>query len=427
MSNLPSDVPQSHCPSETGSVIATPSIDLIRATNLTSGFSRRSFMRFAAAASAAGAMPIFSEARLAAQARHVPKVHVAGGVYIDANENPMGPSPQACLACEEIARNGGRYQMDLQVKLAKYFAAQEGLKDEYVYPYAGSSEPLHYTVLGFTGPAKSFVTADPGYEAGIMASKISGATVVKVPLRADHSHDVKAMLAQGGPDVGVFYVCNPNNPTGTTTKREDIEYLVANKPKGSIVLIDEAYIHLSDAAPCTDMAAADKDVVILRTFSKVYGMAGLRCGFAIARPDLLAKVQSFGGWNSMPVTAVAAAQVSLEDKNLVPQRKKIIADIRNETFAWLSANNYQFIPSETNCFMVQTNRPGVGVKDAMAAKNVYIGRVWPVMPTWVRVTVGTKPEMEQFQATFKEVMNSPVMASYKAPDLFDEMPGRFLS
>ena len=394
-----------------------------------SGLSRRSFMRFAAAASAAGAIPglsIMTEPRLAAQNRRVPKVHVPGGVYIDANENPMGPAPSACLACEDIVKNGGRYQMELQVDLVKYFASPEGLRPEYVAVFAGSSEPLHYTVLGFTGPDKSFVTADPGYEAGIMASKISGAKVIKVPLKTDHSHDVKAMLAQA-PDAGVFYVCNPNNPTGTTTSRADIEYLLANKPKGSILLIDEAYIHLSDAQPCVDMVAADKDVVILRTFSKIYGMAGLRCGFAIARPDLLARVVSFNGWNSMPVTSVAAAKASLMDKDLIPTRKKTIADIRTNTFTWLAANNYEFIPSVSNCFMVNTNRPGKSVQDAMAAKNVYVGRVWPVMPTWVRVTVGTKPEMEQFQAVFKEVMDSPVTANLSLPEWTEEMPGRFLS
>jgi len=383
-------------------------------------------MRFAAAASTVGAIPIFTEARLAAQARRVPKVHVPGGVYIDANENPMGPSPNACLACEDIVKSGGRYQMDLQMDLLKYFAAQEGLKPEYAFPYAGSSEPLHYAVLGFTGPDKSFVTADPGYEAGMMAAAISGAKVVKVPLKADHSHDVKAMLAQGQ-DAGVFYICNPNNPTGTTTPRADIEYLLENKPKGSILLIDEAYIHLSDAPPCVDMVAADKDVIVLRTFSKIYGMAGLRCGFAIARPDLLKKVMSFGGWNSMPVTSVTAAKVSLMDKDLVPQRKKIIADIRTETFEWLTANNYEFIPSVSNCFMVNTKRPGKSVQEAMAAKNVFIGRVWPVMPTWVRVTVGTKPEMDTFQVAFKEVMNAPVTASLEAPAIEENLPMRFLS
>jgi histidinol-phosphate aminotransferase len=415
MSDRPSAIEPSSCPAET----VSPA----------SGLSRRSFMRFAAAASAVGAIPgisVVTEAHLSAQTRRVPKIHVPGGVYIDANENPMGPSPSACIACEDMAKNGGRYQMDIQVDLIKYFAAQEGLKPEYVFPYAGSSEPLHYAVLGFTGPNKSFVTADPGYEAGMMAAKISGAKVVKVPLKADHSHDVKAMLAQA-PDAGVFYVCNPNNPTGTTTPRADIEYLLANKPKGSILLIDEAYIHLSDAQPCVDMVAADKDVIVLRTFSKIYGMAGLRCGFAIARPDLLAKVQSFGGWNSMPVTAVAAAKASLSDPTLVPERKKTIADIRNETFAWLSANNYEFIPSVSNCFMVNTNRPGKSVQEAMAAKNVYIGRVWPIMPTWVRITVGTKPEMEKFQVAFKEVMDSPVTASLSRPEIFVDAALRFLS
>jgi histidinol-phosphate aminotransferase len=413
-----SELSTSCCPSETESAILNPA------------FSRRSFLRFASAASAVAAIPgisIVTESHLAAQARRVPKVHVAGGVYIDANENPMGPAPNACIACEDIVKNGGRYQMDLQVDLVKYFAAQESLKPEYVAVFAGSSEPLHYTVLGFTGPDKSFVTADPGYEAGIMASKISGAKVVKVPLKSDYSHDVKAMLA-AAPDAGVFYICNPNNPTGTTTPRADIEYLLANKPKGSILLIDEAYIHLSDAQPCVDMVAADKDVVILRTFSKIYGMAGLRCGFAIAKPELLGKVLSYNGWNSMPVTSVTAAKASLMDKNLIPERKKTIADIRTETFAWLSANNYEFIPSVSNCFMVNTKRPGKSVQDAMAAKNVYIGRVWPVMPTWVRVTVGTKPEMETFQVAFKEVMSEPAMASYEGPELIEELSvGRFLS
>ena len=175
------------------------------------------------------------------------------------------------------------------------------------------------------------------------------------------------------------------------------------------------------------MVAADKDVIILRTFSKIYGMAGLRCGFAIAKPELLTKVVNFNGWNSMPVTSVTAAKASLMDKNLIPERKKTIADIRTETFTWLSANNYEFIPSVSNCFMVNTKRPGKSVQDAMAAKNVYIGRVWPVMPTWVRVTVGTKSDMQAFQVAFKQVMDAPVVASLSAPEIFEDMPGRFIS
>jgi histidinol-phosphate aminotransferase len=211
------------------------------------------------------------------------------------------------------------------------------------------------------------------------------------------------MLA-AGPDAGLFYVCTPNNPTGTLTSHSDIEFLVAHKPKGSIVLVDEAYIHFADASSAIDLVKADQDVVVLRTFSKVYGMAGLRCGFAIARPDLLEKVGAFAGWSPMPITALAAAMASLKEPQLVPERKHINATIREETFQWLSRNGNSFIPSQSNCFMLDTKRPAKDAIAAMAAQNVFVGRVWPVWPTHVRVTVGTQPEMERFQMAFDRMM-----------------------
>ena len=387
----------------------------VEATNL-SGLSRRSFFRLAAAASAVATVPILTEAHLAhAQRRkfnYVPPPHDA--VRIDANENPLGPCSGACASISSLIPEGGRYDYDLTEKFVNTFCSVEGLKTEYVLPYAGSSEPLHYTVLAFTSKEKPYVTADPGYEAGMRAATLNGAKVIKVPLTATHAHDAKAMAA-ADPNAGVIYVCNPNNPTGTTTPRADIEYLLANKPKGSILLIDEAYIHFSNGTPSLDLVRADKDVIVLRTFSKVYGMAGVRCGVAIGRPDLLDKIQYFG-MNSMPIMAVAAATASLQDKDIVPQRKKINADIRNETFEWLSANNFSFIPSETNCFMLQTNRPGHEVMAAMAKQGVYIGRVWPIMPTYVRITVGTHSDMQKFQAAFKQVMSSST-AGLRLPEL----------
>jgi histidinol-phosphate aminotransferase len=120
--------------------------------------------------------------------------------------------------------------------------------------------------------------------------------------------------------------------------------------------------------------------------------------------------------NSMPIMAVAAATSSLEDKDIVPQRKKINADIRTETFEWLTANNCSFIPSQTNCFMVDTKRPGHEVMAAMAKRGVYIGRVWPVMPTYVRITVGTHTEMQKFQVAYKEVMSTST-AGLTMPEL----------
>jgi histidinol-phosphate aminotransferase len=143
---------------------------------------------------------------------------------------------------------------------------------------------------------------------------------------------------------------------------------------------------------------------VLRTFSKVYGMAGLRCGFIVARPELTEKAMQRGGWNFMPVTAVVAATASLKDPQLIPERRRINLSIRQQTFQWLDRNGYSYIPSEANCFLLDTKRPGQQVRDAMAKENVLIGRVWPVMPTWVRITVGTQDEMERFQAAFQRVM-----------------------
>jgi histidinol-phosphate aminotransferase len=322
---------------------------------------------------------------------------------IDSNENPLGPSQPARDAVSAIIPQGGRYLDNLTDDLVHTFAQLEGLNPDYIHAFPGSSPPLRFAVVAFTSPRKSYVTADPGYEAGMHAAAAAEARVVKVPLTKTYAHDVKAMLA-AAPDAGLFYICSPNNPTGTLTPHSDVEYLVENKPKGSIVMVDEAYIHFCDAPSTLDLVKAGKDVVVLRTFSKTYGMAGLRCGFAIARPDLLDKIMDRAGWNFMPITALVAASASLKDPRLVPERKRINATIRQETFQWLERNAYSYIPSESNCFLLDTKRPGKQVIDAMAQQNVFIGRIWPVMPTCVRITVGTHDEMEQFQAAFQRVM-----------------------
>ncbi|WP_263373262.1 pyridoxal phosphate-dependent aminotransferase [Granulicella aggregans] len=398
----------------------------MNSSRFNSGVSRRSFMRFAGAAAAA--MPIFTEAHFAQAAMQAaatagkaapakPRRRMTfpeGAVLINANENPLGPCKAACEAIAAIAHKGGRYDIDGETaKLTTTFAQQNGLKEDYISVYAGSSEPLHFTTLAFTSPTAGFVTGDPSYEAGMRAAQISGAKISKVPLTSTYAHDVKAMVA-ADPNAGVIYICNPNNPTGTLTSREDIAWAVANKPKGAIVLVDEAYIHLSDSPSVLDMVAADKDVIVLRTFSKVYGMAGIRCGFAVGRPDLLKKLEAYGQ-NAMPITGSAAANVSLLDAELVPTRKKIIGDIRNDTFDFLAKNNYKFIPSQSNCFMIDTGRNGKSVIAEMQAKNVFIGRTWPIWPNMVRVTVGSPDDMAKFKVAFKEVMDKPATAALHNP------------
>jgi len=381
-----------------------------------SGFSRRTFFRFAAGASALASMPILTEAHLALAQR--PKFADPNkGIHIDANENPLGPSEAARKAIIEIVPRGGRYLMEMEEDLTSTFAKIEGLDPESVMAFSGSSEPLHWTVLTFTNKSKPLVVADPGYEAPTWAAQIAGAQVIKVPLadpKGAASHDIKAMLAAAS-TTGVIYICNPNNPTGTCTARADIEYAVANAPKDTILLIDEAYIHLCDAPRSLDYVKEGKNVIVLRTFSKLYGMAGLRMGFAIGRPDLLKQISVHGGFNALPVTALAAAKTSILEADLVTTRKKIIGDIRADNLAWLKSQGYACTPSESNCFMLDVRRPGKQVLAAMAAKEIYIGRIWPAWPTQVRITVGTHDEMLAFRKAFTEVMSSSTAGLVPAP------------
>jgi histidinol-phosphate aminotransferase len=383
--------------------------------------SRRSFLRTASATLAVA--PILSEAHFARAAALndsiVPEFNPKG-VYIDSNENPLGPCEAARKAVIDIVPNGGRYAPPLYGDLIKLYAEQMGVSASHVALFDGSSAPLAFAVLAFTSPTRSLVTAEPTYEAAGESAKANNAPIHTVPLAKDYSHDVKAMLA-ADPHPGVIYICNPNNPTGTITSKEQINYAVEHMPNGAVLLIDEAYIHLSDAESAIDLVKVGKDVIILRTFSKIYGMAGLRCGFAIGRPDLLKKLDNYG-MNPMPITGMIAAQASLLDTELVPKRKKIIADVRNDTFAWLTKNNYSFIPSQSNCFMIDVKRPGVQVRQAMAKDGVYIGRSWPSWPNHVRISVGLPAEMEAFKTSFKKAMDAPAMVFNETPSISLRLP-----
>jgi histidinol-phosphate aminotransferase len=259
------------------------------------------------------------------------------------------------------------------------------------------------------GPDKPLVYADPSYEQGPRAADTMKAPKFPVKLTADYKHDVKAMLA-AHPSPGAYYIVNPNNPTGTMTPKADIVWLIKNKPKGSVVIVDEAYHHFSNDESVIDQVAADQDVIVLRTFSKIYGMAGIRAGFAVARPDLLAKFADVAAparsLASISITSAAGARASLQDKDLVALRRKINTDTRNDTLEFLTKKGYKIVPgSQANMFMVDVQRPGTDFKNSMLKENVAIGRSWPAMPNYVRVTVGTPDEMKKFQTAFVKCMD----------------------
>ncbi|MGA1368058.1 MAG: pyridoxal phosphate-dependent aminotransferase [Blastocatellia bacterium] len=364
--------------------------------------SRRDFGRMAALLSAGAMLPFYNETTLAQLSKLGPLPPDA--VKINANENPLGPCVEAIDAISKFVAKGGRYLYEETDVFSRTLAEQEGLDPEYVLPFPGSSDPLHRAVLAYCSKEKPFIVADPGYEAGSRAAQFIGAKVVKVPLTATHAHDLRAMVkAAHERKAGLIYICNPNNPTGTITPREEIEWAVANKPEETLILLDEAYIHLSDEPLASDLVAMDKDVIILRTFSKLYGMAGLRAGCAIGRPDLISRLKNYGA-GALPLTGMVAATASLKVKNLVPERRKLIREIREETFSFLSKNGIGFVPSVSNCFMLDAKMPARRLVTALQKEKVYIGRVWPAWPTHARVTIGTRDEMAKFKTALAKVM-----------------------
>jgi len=432
-----------------------------------SGLSRRSFMRTLGAASvAATSLPAFAALQQApaAGARRGGQAQGqgAGGgdfgdmtndplmVKISSNENPLGPSDLARAAIAKVGNEGGRYNQQYKSETVTVFSQQFGLKlpagggmgggrrqaapgaagatapsaaemtarqSGYVSFFPGSGGPLDLALISNISPDKPLVMADPSYEQGERAAALMKAPLFRVPLTKTGAHDVKAMVA-AHPAPGAYYIVNPNNPTGTMTPKADIVWLVNNKPAGSVVIVDEAYFHFSPDETSIDLVAADKDIIVMRTFSKVYGMAGLRAGFLIAKPELQAKLGKIGpgvspnGSGVVSITTAAACTASISDPTLIPARRKINADIRANVLEWMDKSGYKYYPgSQANFFMADVKRPGREFSTLMRAEHVAIGRTWPSMPNYVRVTVGTQEEMDKFKVAFKKSYETAPLAA----------------
>ncbi|WP_434027767.1 pyridoxal phosphate-dependent aminotransferase [[Pseudomonas] boreopolis] len=363
--------------------------------------SRRSFLQLASSGLAVSALGAGEAAARATRMPAIAPAPAAGPVYLNFNECPLGPAPAAQDAATRIVARSGRYLFDMARELAGQMAEIERLPADHLALYPGSSDPLNRCGALFTSAKAGVVVADPTFEAVAEVAAAQGAPVHRVPLRADGAHDVRAM-AGAARDAGLIYLCNPNNPTGSITPRADIEWLLANKPASAVLLVDEAYIHYSEEASVAPLVRERQDLVVLRTFSKLYGMAGLRLGAAMAAPVLLERLERLGG-NPLAVTAMAAGMASLRDPQLVPQRRAENARIRQATIAWLEEQGYACLPSQSNCFMVDVKRDGKAFAQAMQRQGVLVGRSWPVWPECVRITVGTEAEMLRFREAFLAV------------------------
>lgn len=372
---------------------------------LVRGYSRRQLLRIAAVFSSVGVAA--SMGRPAWASGGIPDPPPEAKTRIGANECWTGPMAPGQAAAAAIISASNRYApMDQRGDFIRAVSQVEGVPADYVAPWPGSSDPLSRAVVTFCSPTKALVTADPTFELAGRTADWLGAPVKRVPLKPDYSHDVKAMLA-ADPSPGLYYICTPNNPTGTITPLADIEWLVANKPAGSMVLVDEAYTHFAGVPTASYMAKANKDVIVMRTFSKIFGMAGMRMGYVMTRPDIITKLMRYdGGMQSgaLPLPSLACATASLTAADLIVARRKEMQAARGMTLEHLKKRKLKVISGDANMFMVDwKTKPAKDMQAAFRTQSVEIGRSWPIWPTVSRVTVGSMEDMTAFCAALDKV------------------------
>jgi histidinol-phosphate aminotransferase len=332
----------------------------------------------------------------------------AGGnvVRLSANENPYGPSPKAFQAITDSFGLACRYPDEHNNVLIEQLAKLNGVNHDQILLGDGSSEILKLCAETFTGKTRgTLVAADPTFEPILQQAGLNGAEVVKVPLTASFAHDLAKMLAAA--KRGLIYVCNPNNPTASVTPKNELADFIGKAPRETMILVDEAYFHYADSPDYESVIPLVKDhpnLIVSRTFSKIYGMAGLRCGYCVTQKETLDQLRAHQMWDSVNIMALAAASASLDDPDQVPNGQRLNSEAKAFTIGELDKLGYKTIPSQANFIMFGCKRPVAPLIQALKQRNVQVGRLFPALPNYMRLTIGKKSEMETFLGTFKEVM-----------------------
>ena len=364
--------------------------------------SRRRFAQLlGAGAACAVARPRFSLARTPGAGSAA-----AGIVRLSSNENPYGPSQAALQAMTDSFKLACRYPDENNDVLIEALAKLNGVANEQILLGDGSGEILQLCAEVFTGPKQGkLVAADPTFEAILKHASGNGAEVVKVPLTSSYAHDLPKMRAAA--KAGLVYICNPNNPTASITPKNELRDFITKAPRDTMVLVDEAYFHYADSAEYESVIPLIKDhpnLIVARTFSKIYGMAGLRCGSSLAQKETTARMRARQAFDSVNVMALAAAATSLQDEEQVTNGRRLNSEARAYTLSELDSLGYKSIPSQANFIMVDVKKPVVPLIAAMKQRNVQVGRLFPALPNHMRVTIGKREEMEAFVGAFREVM-----------------------
>ncbi|MBZ5524015.1 MAG: aminotransferase class I/II-fold pyridoxal phosphate-dependent enzyme [Acidobacteriia bacterium] len=320
-------------------------------------------------------------------------------IRFDRNENPYGPPESAMAAMRENLGRANRYP-DVGRALEAKIAAFHKVKPEQVLLGCGSSEILRMTADAFLHPGRKLVTATPSFPLLDFYARDNGAEVVDVPLTGDRAHDLKAMLARCDGSTGLVHICNPNNPTGTLTVRQEIEDFLRKLPPSIPVIIDEAYHHyVSPSAPYAsfiDRPIGDSRVIVARTFSKIYALAGLRIGYAVASAEMAEKIGASWLQFSVNALAIQAAMAALEDIEHLQRNAAANAEQRQEFLKQAKARGMNTIESQTNFALLQVDR---SIDDIMAhfrKSNLLVGPHFPGIDGFLRVSFGRPEEMVAF-------------------------------
>jgi len=334
---------------------------------------------------------------------HVPAT--SGVVRLSSNENPYGPSPKALKAMNDVFNLACRYPDEHNDLLIDAIAKLNTVNHDQVLLGDGSSEILQLCADTFTGPGRgNLVAADPTFEAILNNAAINGAEVMKVPLTPTFGHDLAKMTTAA--KQGLIYVCNPNNPTASITPKSEVREFISKAPRETMILVDEAYFHYADSPDYDSVIPLIKDhpnLIVARTFSKIYGMAGLRCGYCVGQKETIGRMRPHQMWDSVNIMALAAAIANLNDPDQVSNGRRLTSEAKTFVITELDKMGYKQIPSQANFIMFDLKRPVVPLIKALKEHNVHVGRLFPALPNHMRLTIGKKTEMETFLAAFRQV------------------------
>ena len=335
-----------------------------------------------------------------------PASSVTDTVRLSSNENPYGPSPAALKAMTDGFGLAWRYPDEYADMLAEELARAHGVPVDQILLGDGSGEILKLCAAAFTSRDKKVVIANPTFEAIARHAGVANAEVMKIDLTPDYRHDLQKMLAAAS-GAGLVYICNPNNPTASITSKNEISEFIAKLSPRTIVLVDEAYHHYVESKDYESVILLVKqypNVIVARTFSKIYGMAGLRCGYCVTQRENISTLKRHQIFDSVNIMALVAALASLKDPEHIARGRKLNNEVKKSVCEELDALGYRYITSHANFMMIDLRREVRPVIDAMRSRRVEVGRLFPALPSFMRVTIGTREQMKLFLTAFREVM-----------------------